>query len=151
MRDGRLRELALKLWSDSNFGKSLSSLMGLGLQTSSLLNSSVSGDLTQMIRLDGSIEKRLWRMKRNWCYIALNTTVTRKKVELLLIEDTVGISTLRAMVFHFNLQALHYFSSLGNSQQLVNHLFWYACLCVCWELQRGKDKRLFWSVEEKII
>ena len=59
MRDGRLRELALKLWSDSNFGKSLSSLMGLGLQTSSLLNSSVSGDLTQMIRLDGSIEKRL--------------------------------------------------------------------------------------------
>ena len=57
MRDGKLRELALKLWSDSNFGKSLSSLMGLGLQTSSLLNSSVSGDLTQMIRLDGSIVK----------------------------------------------------------------------------------------------
>lgn len=67
-------------------------------------------------------------------YIALKTTTTTKKVELHLIENTVGISTLGAVIFHFNLQALYYFSRLCNSQQLANHLVWYACLYVFWEL-----------------
>ena len=86
---------------------------------------SESLDVLKAANHELNLVKIIWRTLKNekeLMLYCLEHYYNKKKVGLHLIEDTVGISTLRAMIFHFNLQALDYFSSLCNGQQLVNHL-----------------------------
>lgn len=57
-----------------------------------------------------NLVKIIWRALKNekkLILYCLENYYNKKKVKLEWIEDTVGISTFRAMIFHCNSQALH--------------------------------------------